>query len=421
MTAELIRQVRLLDPVTQSDRVADVLLVDGVIQSVEAEIRDYPQDTQIRDGAGLILGTGLVDLYSHSGEPGHEERETIDSLAAAAIAGGFTRLTLLPDTRPAVDNPATVAWFQSQCQKFAVPKIQTWGALTLGVKGEQMTELAELAESGIAGFTDGQPIQNMTLLRRLLEYGEGLAHPIALWCCDRSLTGNGVVREGAESLRLGLPGSPDYSETAPLAALLECVATIGTPVHIMRVSTARGVELIRHAKAAGLPVTASTTWMHLILNIEAVHSYDPSLHIEPPLGNPIDQAALLEGIRSGVLDAIAIDHSPYTYEEKTVAFAESPPGAIGLELALPLLWQELVATEKLAALTLWQALSTNPARLLNQTPSTLQAGQPAECVLFDPNESWEVNSRSLKSRSTNTSWLNQTLQGRVLQVWGGKL
>ncbi len=429
MTAELIRQVRLLDPVTlgdspsgelRGDRVADVLIGDGVIQSVEAAINSYPDNTQIRDGSGLILGTGLVDLYSHSGEPGFEERETIDSLAAAAVAGGFTRLTLLPDTHPAVDNPATVAWFQSQCQKFTVPQIRNWGALTLDAKGEQMTELAELAESGIAGFADSKPIQNMTLLRRLLEYSQGLSQPIALWCCDRSLSGNGVVREGQESLRLGLPGSPDYAETAPLAALLECLAAIGTPVHLMRVSTARSVDLIRQAKATGLPITASTTWMHLLLNIEAVQSYDPSLHVEPPLGNPADQAALIEGIRSGIIDAIAIDHSPYTYEEKTVAFAESPPGAIGLELALPLLWQALVVSEKIPALTLWRALSTNPAQLLNQSPASIQPGQPAELVLFDPNDAWQVTSRTLKSRSTNTPWLNQTLRGRVLQVWGGR-
>lgn len=419
MTAELIRQVRLLDPVTQNDRVADVLIGDGAIQAIEAEISSYPEVTQIRNGAGLILGTGLVDLYSHSGEPGFEERETIASLAAAAVAGGFTRLTLLPDTDPAVDNPATVAWFQSQCQKFTLPRISNWGALTLNAKGEQMTELAELAESGIAGFADGQPLQNMALLRRLLEYGAGLGKPIALWCCDRSLSGNGVVREGQESLRLGLPGTPDYAETAPLAALLECVAAIGTPVHLMRVSTARSVELIRQARADGLPITASTTWMHLLLNVEALQSYDPSLHLDPPLGNPADQAALIEGVRSGVLDGIAIDHSPHTYEEKTVAFSESPPGAIGLALALPLLWQSLVVPEKLSALTLWQALSTAPARLLHQPIPKIQTGQPAELVLFDPNQSWSVNAQTLKSRSSNTPWLHQTIQGRVLQVWGG--
>jgi dihydroorotase len=192
-----------------------------------------------------------------------------------------------------------------------------------------MVELMELAEAGVVGFADGQPIASNLLLRRLLEYGQMLQKPIALYCCDRGLAGNGSVREGLAALRLGLPSSPVMAETAPLAALLECVAELNTPVHIMRVSTQRGVELVRAAKEQGLPITASTTWMHLLLNVTAVQSYDPSLRLAPPLGNPEDQTALIQGIQDGTLDAIAVDHTPLTYEEKTVAFSESPPGAIG--------------------------------------------------------------------------------------------
>lgn len=421
MTRELLRQVRLLDPLSRTDKTADVLIVDGVIEAVEAAI-DQPQaETEMRDCAGLILGPGLVDLYSHSGEPGFEDRETLDSLLLAATAGGFTRLTLLPDTQPAIDNPAMVEWVCSQLRLKSglIPQVSCWGALTLGAKGEQMGELAELAEANIAGFADGRPLQNGMLLRRLLEYGQALGKPIALWCCDQALAGNGVVREGSESLRLGLPGTPAIAETAPLAALLECVAAIGTPVHLMRVSTARAVELIQVAKSRGLPVTASTTWMHLLLDITAVQSYDSSLHLEPPLGNPTDRAALIQGVQTGVIDAIAVDHSPYTYEEKTVAFAESPPGAIGLELALPLLWQSFVATETWPALDLWQSLSTRPAQCLRQSPAAIVPGVRAELVLFDPQQSWTVSPSTLKSRSTNTSWLGQTLTGRVVRTWSG--
>ena len=418
MTADLLRQVRILDPVANTDRTADVLILDGVIQAVEAEISEFPSKAQVHQGTGLILGTGLIDLYSHSGEPGFEDRETLDSLLQSAIAGGFTRLTLLPDTLPVVDDPASVAWFRAQTQKRSVPQILNWGALTLGIKGEQMVELVELAESGVVGFTDGQPIQSRILLRRVLEYAQVLNKPIAFWCCDKELTGNGVVREGNESMRLGLPGSPAYAETAPLAALLECVATIGTPVHLMRVSTARGVDLIRAAKARDLPVTASTTWMHLLLDITAVRCYDPSLHLAPPLGNPEDQAALIQGIKDGTLDAIAIDHNPLTYEEKTVAFAESPPGAIGLELALPLLWHGLVESGKLSALTLWRALSTHPAYCLKQTPAQIEINQPAELILFDSQQPWQVTPQTLKSRSSNTPWLGQEIRGRVIKTWG---
>jgi dihydroorotase len=426
MISELLRQVRVLDPVSQTDRIADVLIVDGVVRAMEAAIAesDLPEATQIRDGTGLVLGPGLVDLYSHSGEPGFESRETLISLMQGAIAGGFTRLLLLPDTDPPMDHTAGVEWLrtrvqqiQQQSQSEAWPTLQAWGALTVGVKGQQMVELAELAEANIVGFADGQPLANWQLIRRILEYGQPLGQPIALWCCDRDITGSGIVREGSEALRLGLPGSPVMAETVPLAALLECVAEVGVPVHLMRISTARSVELIDAAKQKGLPITASTTWMHLLLNIYQVQGYDPSLHLEPPLGNPEDQQALIQAVQAGTIDAIAIDHSPYTYEEKTVAFAEAPAGAIGLELALPLLWQTFVASHTWDALTLWRALSTHPAQCVQVAPPAIAVGQAAELTLFDPQATWTVTAQSLHSLAINTPWLGQTLTGRVLRVW----
>ena len=188
----------------------------------------------------------------------------------------------------------------------------------------------------------------------------------------------------------------------------------------MRVSTARSVQLIQDAKARGLPITASTSWMHLLLDSKAVHSYDPNLRLEPPLGNPSDAAALRQGVQQGVLDAIAIDHTPYTYEEKTVAFAAAPPGAIGLELALPLLWQNLVETGEWSALELWRVLSTRPAECLQQIPSAIAPGKPAEITLFAPQLSWTVERQTLKSRSANTPWLGQELSGRVVQIQLGE-
>jgi len=288
----------------------------------------------------------------------------------------------------------------------------------MGVQGQQMTELAELAATtGVVGFADGQPLGNLALLRRLLEYLKPLGKPVALWPCDRQLVGNGVMREGAQSLRFGLSGNPAIAETTALAAILELVAATGTPVHIMRVSTARSVELIQEAKARGLPITASTSWIHLLLDTKALGSYNPSLRLEPPLGNLADLAALRQGMRAGVLDAIAIDHTPYTYEEKTVAFAEAPPGAIGLELALPLLWHSLVETREWSALELWRCLSTHPAECLQQIPSAITPGKPAELTLFDPQQAWLVERQSLHSLAANTSWIGQKISGRVLQTW----
>jgi dihydroorotase len=445
MNQELLQKVRLLDPASGSDRLADVLIVDGAIAKVEETIADYPAETKIYDGQGLVLGPGLVDLYSHTGEPGFEDRETTDSLLQAAAAGGFTRLAILPDTMPPVDNPAGLARSQQQAERTkgqisqksspspppphspspslphsltpSLPHLYYWGALTLGIQGRQMTELVELATAGVIGFTDGQPIADLLLLRRLLEYLRPLQKPISLVASDRQLAANGVMREGTASLRLGLPGNPAISETAALAALLEMVAAIGTPVHLMRVSCARSVELIQAAKAKGLPVTASTTWMHLLLDTEALSSYDPNLRLEPPLGHPDDRTALIQGVKEGIIDAIAIDHAPYTYEEKTVAFAEAPPGAIGLELALPLLWQTFVVPGTLSALELWRSLSTSPSKCLQLPIRAIAPSHPAELTLFAPQTTWQVNSNTLRTRSTNTPWLGQQLIGRVVQTW----
>lgn len=425
MNSELLQQVRVLDPVSGTDQLADVLITDGVIKAVETQISEMPADTLVQDCRGLILGPGLVDLYSHSGEPGFEERETVSSLLEAAATGGFTRLTILPDTIPPLDNPSGLAALNQKMQElqkkrveaFSPPHLYCWGALTLRLEGQQMTELAELAAAGVVGFADGRPLSNLGMVRRLLEYLQPLGKPVALMTCNHQLAGNGVMREGAQSICFGLPGNPAIAESAALAALLEVIAAIGTPVHLMRVSTSRSVELIHEAKARGLPVTASTTWTHLLFNTEDLVDYNPNLRLEPPLGNPVDQAALIQGVREGILDAIAIDHTPYTYEEKTVPFAEAPAGVIGLELALSLLWHTLVEKGDWSALELWHRLSTNPAICLQQTPAAIAPGQLAELVLFNPQESWKVMKHTLKSHSTNTPWLEQQLTGRVVQTW----
>ncbi|WP_442943759.1 dihydroorotase [Nostoc sp.] len=428
---ELLQQVRVIDPVSEIDELFDVVITDGYIKAVASHISDISPDTKIRDCQGLVLGPGLVDLYSHSGEPGFEERETLSSFLQAAAAGGFTRVSILPDTSPAIDNPALVAQLQKrrgggmgEMEKInlvlpvsPLPLLHIWGAITLDVAGKQMTELADLASAGVIGFTDGKPLENLALVRGVLEYLQPLGKPVAFWPSDRQLTANGVMREGPDALRFGLPPIPASAETTAIAAMLELVAAIGTPVHIMRVSTARSVELIASAKAAGLPITASTTWMHLLLDTKAVKSYHTSLHLDPPLGNSRDVVALRAGVRTGVIDAIAIDHTPYSYEEKVQAFAEAPAGAIGLELALPLLWQYLVETEEFTALELWRALSASPAGCLGQKVSAILPHKAAELTLFDPQQTWKVERKSLYTLSQNTPWLGQQLKGHVVQTW----
>ncbi|AFZ42781.1 dihydroorotase [Halothece sp. PCC 7418] len=413
---QLLQQVRLLDPASDTEQVADVLIEDNQIREVAPEMTDYPSSTQVREADGLILAPGLVDLYSHSGEPGNEDRETLASLAKAALAGGFAQVGILPDTQPTLDRPGHLQWLQRETPPDA-PNFALWGSLTLGGEGTQMTELTELAEAGIVGFSDTVSLCHLGLLRRGLEYVQPLGTPVALSVRDRALSDDGVMREGELSMQTGLPGDPAVSETSAIAAVLELVAATETPVHLMRISTARSVELIAAAKARGFPITASTTWMHLLLNTAAVTSYDPNLNLCPPLGDRADQMALIDGVKAGVIDAIAVDHTPYTYEEKTVAFAEAPPGAIGLELALPLLWQNFVETKEWTALELWQALSVAPRACLKQPPWRCAVGEPTNAILFDPKKTWTVNKSNLKSLSTNTPWLGKQLTGQVVATF----
>lgn len=417
---QFFQQIRILDPVSGIDQVGDVLLDQGII--IEISDHEVAQSDRIIlnhgeidviDGTGLILAPGLVDLYSSSGEPGYEERETVKSLTQASQVGGFTRVAILPNTNPVIDNPSIVSWIKAKTSD-SKTKFYIWGGLTQNLEGVTIAELSELAEAGVIGFTDNRPHSNLQLLRKLLEYAQPFNLPVALVPTNIQLRGNGVIRESRTSIRLGLVGNPEIAETVAIASIIEIVSLTKTPVHLMRISTARGVQLIKQAKENNLPVTASVNWHHLLLNTEIVASYNPNLRLEPPLGTETDRLALVQAIKDNIIDAIAVDHSPYTYEEKTVAFAQAPAGAIGLELALPLLWQNLVITGELSPLELWHSLSVNPLKCLKQEPIKLQVGQPAELILFSPQQSWQVTPSQLKSLSSNTYWLDKQLKGKIL-------
>lgn len=404
----LFRQVRIIDAVNQTDRVEDVLIDVGNVVRVGVDAESLSGDVEVIDRNNLILGTGLVDLYSTSGEPGFEQRETLTSLAESARRGGFTKVGILPHTMPAMDDITALEFLHRQKD---LP-FMAWGAVTQGCEGKQLTDLAEIAPA-VVGFTDAKPIENLSLVRRLMEYVKPLGKPLMLWAGDRSLESGGVMREGKWSLQYGLAGSPACAEASALAALLELVRSTKTPTHFMRISTARSVELIAQAKSDGLPVTASVTWLNLWLIDRDLSTYDPNLRLAPPLGFDSDRAALIAGIKSGTIDAIAVDHTPYTYEEKTVAFELSPPGAIGLEFILPILWQQLVVSGELTALELWQALSLRPAKCLNLS---LDLNNSGLSTLFDPTESWTVSKGSIASLSHNTSCLGKSIMGKVLQL-----
>ncbi|MEO0406228.1 MAG: dihydroorotase [Cyanobacteria bacterium P01_A01_bin.135] len=411
----LLRQVRLLDPAGQRDGVVDVLIQGGCIQAIAPELTELPDlDAEVvtleRPG---VLGPGLVDCYSHASDPGFETRETIDTLARSALAGGVTHLNLLPTTRPAVDHAAGLQQLRSRFT-VACPELSVgfWGGLTRNLAGQQLSDLAELGAAGAIGFTNAGYLP-FDLLYPALDYSQALGKPLALSLCQATQP----AREGAASLRLGLASTPAAEEAAGLARLMEHLEAIPAPVHLMHLSTARGVALVAEAKERGLPVSASTSWLHLLRDTTHLSTYDPNLRVRPPLGNPEDREALVAGVASGVIDAIAIEHCPYTYEEKTVPFAEAPPGVIGLQTALPLLWQHLVKPGRLSALTLWHALSIGPARCLQLALPQLAVAQPANLVLFNPTERWQATPEALVSQAQNTPWLNQAIEGRVARTW----
>lgn len=418
----LFRKVRLLDPFANTDTITDIRLTKGRIQAINPHLNSLTPDTTVIEGQGLILGPGLVDLYSYSGEPGFEYRETLASLAASAIAGGFTRVAILPDTIPAIDTLATLSFLQQKSKTLQLsPQLYLWGSLTVGGEGRKMTEIAELATGGVLGFTDSNGIENLSLLRRILEYIKPIGKPVALVPEYRSLKGNGVMREGPLSIHYGLVGNPQISETTAIAAILEMVTVIKTPVHLRGISTHRGVELVAWGKARGISITASTSWLNLLLDTQDIASYNPNLRLEPPLGHEKDRQALIDGVRQGIIDAIAVNHRSYTYEEKMVPFAQAPPGAIGLELALPLLWENLVVSGKLTPLQLWKALSSNPQKCLGQKLTPLKVGHPAELILFDPQKPWTVNSSNLHCLGTNTLWWGREIRGRVVMSVGSPI
>jgi len=420
METQYLQQVRCLDPHTGTERRADVLLKGGQILTVDPDRQQIPPDCVVLNREHWLLGPGLVDLYSYSGEPGHEDRETLTQLLQTAIAGGFSQIALLANTDPAVDHPTTLRWLQMQLDLLPKPrpKVHYWGSLTQGNLGQQLAELGELAEAGIVGFSDGQGIQDWRLLQRALEYGSSLGKPLALVPVNLSLRGNGVMREGPLAIQVGLPADPVMSESAAIAGILELIPHYDTPVHLMRLSTARGLELVSKAKVQGLNLTASVNWHHLLLSNRAIaegippytDSYDPNLRFDPPLGNEGDRLALIEGIKSGVIDAIAVDHQAFSYEEKTQTFAETPPGAIAYELILPCLWQQLVVTGQLTPTELWRALSVNALNCLGLPPT------PSGWILFDPESPWTVNKGTLKTPAYNTPWWGHQLNGRVVAI-----
>ena len=417
--SHLLKQVRLLDPSANIDQAIDVWIENGTLKQLGSQLSHDSDNTQVHDAQRWLLGPALVDLYAHSGEPGYEQRETLQSLTQSALGGGFARVGLLPSTDPALDSVQALNALQAKTKDiYPSPQWLPLAALTQGIQGQTLTELGELASSSIAGFCEDRPLPSLMMVQRILEYLQPYDKPLLLWAWDPSQVGDGLIYEGEESLRLGLKGIPMTAETSRVAGLIELVRRTPTPVHLMRISSARSVELLAQAQAEGLPITASVTWMHLLLSDQDIRRYDyhPALRLDPPLGSEANRQALVEGVQAGILTAIATDHQAHTFEEKTLPFGQAPAGAVGLEFALPLLWDQLVQTGSLSPLALWGSLSQGPLHCLGQTLVPIQSQLTQPLVLFDPDQTWIVDSQTVFARPQSTPWWGHRMRGKVTEI-----
>ncbi|MGP8163136.1 MAG: dihydroorotase [Acidimicrobiales bacterium] len=411
------------------ERRGDVFIENGRIAAVGEGI-EFPLGTMVLEASGCVVAPGLVDLHTHLREPGGEAAETVETGTRAASLGGYTAVVAMPNTEPAIDSAAAVrdvlARARGACADVAVA-----GAITVGRAGARVAPLAEMAALGVRLFTDdGFGVQRADVLRQALERGRDLGVVLAEHCQDDALAAAGQMHEGVWSRRLGIPGQPAAAEEAMLARDLTLVRETGAPMHFLHLSTAGSVELVRAAKAEGLPVTAEVTPHHLVLTDALAARRDPLYKVAPPLRGAADAAALRAACRQGVIDAIATDHAPHTRERKEAPFEAAPPGMIGLETALAVAHDALVASPgdaaPLSLVELFALFSWRPAALVGLDRSHGQGGpiapgSRAHVCVFDPTHTWKVDRRAMASRSQNSPFHGMTLTGRVRHtVLGGE-
>ncbi len=411
----------LVDPVAGTERKADLFVSEELIAATGNAPAGFVADRVI-DATGLVVSPGLVDLSARLREPGFEYRATLESEMAAAVAGGITSLACPPDTEPPLDEPGLVEMLKRRASSLRLARVHPIGALTQGLRGERLTEMAELTEAGCVAFSqDDRPFAELTVLWRALQYATTYGFPVWLRPEDPGLARGGVAHDGEVATRLGLAGIPAIAETISLAAILLLTRETGARVHLCRLSTAEGVEMVRKAKAEGLPVTCDVSAHHIHLSEMDIGYFDAHCRLSPPLRSLRDREALVHGLVDGAIDAICSDHTPVDEDGKQLPFGEAEPGATGLELLLPLALKWGVEARQPLARTLARVTS-EPARVLRLAEPSLAPGAPADLCLFDRDAWWRVEPSALKSQGKNTPFTGYELQGRVrATLVGGRL
>jgi dihydroorotase len=408
----LIRGGRLIDPSQQIDARMDLLLEKGRVSEI-GERLPHPADAEVVEAEGMVVCPGLIDLHVHLREPGGEHKETIASGARAAAAGGFTAVVAMPNTDPPIDNPAAVGFVQAEGLRSRGARVYPSGAITVGQRGDQLSEIGEMVDAGAVAITDdGRPVSRAGVMRLALEYAQTFDLPVAVHAEELELSRGGTMNEGITATRLGLSGIPNAAEDVMIARDLMLAALTVGRLHIQHVSTRGGVEMIREARSRGVRVSAEATPHHFTLTDEAVARYRTDAKMNPPLRSEADRDAVREGVRDGTLDVIATDHAPHHYDEKEQAFEDAPFGIVGLETALGLTLSELVHAGIIDLPTLVERMSCAPARAFSLPGGTLRAGAPADVTLFHPSAAWVVDPARFLSMSRNTPFQGRRLEGR---------
>ncbi len=407
----LIQGGRVLDPAHGVDGRLDVLIENGKIARTGENLS--AEGAEILDAAGLAAAPGLVDLHVHLREPGFEAKETVATGCAAAARGGVTTLVAMPNTRPATDCPELVKLVREKAAATGVNVLPA-GAVTVGQKGERLTDFEALREAGVPALTDdGVPIQNLALLRQAMREAASLGLPLLDHCEDRDMVQNYAVNEGAVSRRLGLSGRPAVAEELQIMRDVMLAEDTGAHVHICHISTSKGVDIVRRAKARGIRVTCETCPQYFTLTEEEVLRQGAMARVNPPLRTQADVDGIRAGLADGTIDAIVTDHAPHTAQEKARPLPDAPSGMVGLETSLALALTGLYHSGVLSLNRVLALMTSSPAALLGLGKGTLALGADADLVLFDPNEAWTIDRERFASKGRNTPFHGRSVRGKV--------
>jgi dihydroorotase len=410
----LLKNGRVIDPSRKVDRREDVCIDDGKIVDPSAIDAREKKQYRVIDVEGRIISPGLIDMHVHFREPGREDEETLYSGARAALMGGFTSVACMPNTEPALDNRGAIRFIDNTSRANELARIYPVGAISKGRRGTEMTELQDMVHAGAVAFSDdGDPVVDSHLMRRVLEYSRMVDVPVISHCEDRYLSEGGAMNEGSTSTMLGIKGVPREAEEIMVARDIILSRLTGGALHIAHISTAESVDLVRRAKAEGVPVTAETAPHYFSLTDEACTSFDTNTKMNPPLRTGRDVEAVIEGLKDGTIDAIASDHAPHSPEEKEQEFQHAPFGIIGLETALGLTLTNLVERRRITMMDALAKITSNPAKILHLEGGTLMPGAPANVTVIDLQTEWMVEERDFRSKCRNTPFIGTPLRGRA--------